>query len=1064
LSAIRNRRISIGPWFLAALLPTLCLLLPATTTRAQDARTAPSPVARVVSDGNGSRLQVDGRDFMIKGMNWDYTPIGENYVYSLWEQPDAFIEDVLAREMPLLRGMGVNVTRQYVGVPPRWVKYMYEKYGIYTVINHPAGRYGFTIDGVWVPSIDYSDPHTREVVIADIVGLVEQFRGVPGMLMWLIGNENNYGLSWKSAEVEALPEGERDAARARHLYSMFGEIFQAIKAHDPYRPVAMANGDVQYIDIIKDECRGLDIFGTNVYRGISARDLFQVVKEKLGVPVLFTEFGADAFNAREMREDQVSQARYLIGQWQEIYEQSSGKGRVGNAIGGLVFQWSDGWWKFGQTERLDLHDTNASWPNGGYVEDFVEGQNNMNEEWWGICAKGPSDSHGLFDLYPRAAYYALQSAFEFDPYAAGMDSTTIRAHFKGIDPTMAALQARGDHASLVGADFEKVRVSGLRLETSTYSTGGDRITTPDEVPDVPQDSPAFLGFDYQGSFFADFEAHPAPNVTGTLSLNVLGKVAENPIDEIFYENRGRPKTITVDGEDFQLNGIERVKVYRSSVYWEEPWFRLNGFYRTGHYHWGDEGDFFGLYRDAYYGNNIDIYNGEAPVGFEVAGRRGIDGLKLAFGPQLWWGANPSVMLKYRRQFGGIDASTVFHEDIAPASTSITSSVAVPVPTTRKLSLQLKTKKGRLGIELGGLWSGSTKIGDEFQTAEPSGDSYTVFIDEVVPTDALGFKGKLTYQKGRWNWYAQGAHMGLVADAGPTAVLNYTGWSLKDTGIGNQDNAMTGVAVGMGKFQLGPNVLWQRPIIGPIPSDVPSPGRPRNVLDDPFAVRGNREMVAGELMLVYDPTPATWFWQWDNDMREDAPLAASLSFVYRHHLTTQDVSIGIASDGRTTFPFPAAPPAQDLWELRGRLVSWIKPDLRLVAHAYGGTAEPIGYNNDPAFVDQFRLLNRYGADVRLAWHQMAFETFFKVNDWGPYDYHRDFNLTFPLQLMGDLSHTLGAPRWFGLPQTRVGIRGTWRSLDKYSNRYSPTGSTVPDLTVEAPDGREWEIRTYLNLVL
>ena len=145
-----------------------------------------------------------------------------------------------------------------------------------------------------------------------------------------------------------------------------------------------------------------------------------------------------------MREDQATQARYLLGQWQEIYEQSSGKGRVGNAIGGLVFQWSDGWWKFGQESRLDIHDTNASWPNGGYAEDFVEGENNMNEEWWGICAKGLPDDRGLFDIYPRAAYYALRQAFRLDPYAPATDLAAIRAHFAAITPAAAALEARGD--------------------------------------------------------------------------------------------------------------------------------------------------------------------------------------------------------------------------------------------------------------------------------------------------------------------------------------------------------------------------------------------------------------------------------------------------------------------------------------------------------------------------------------------------------------------------------------------------------------------------------------------
>jgi hypothetical protein len=61
---------------------------------------------------------------------------------------------------------------------------------------------------------------------------------------------------------------------------------------------------------------------------------------------------------------------------------------------------------------------------------------------------------------------------------------------------------------------------------------------------------------------------------------------------------------------------------------------------------------------------------------------------------------------------------------------------------------------------------------------------------------------------------------------------------------------------------------------------------------------------------------------------------------------------------------------------------------------------------------------------------------KVNDWGPYDYHRDFNLTFPLQLMADISTNLSKPSWFELPNSRLGLRYTWRSLDQYSPRYSP----------------------------
>jgi hypothetical protein len=218
------------------------------------------------------------------------------------------------------------------------------------------------------------------------------------------------------------------------------------------------------------------------------------------------------------------------------------------------------------------------------------------------------------------------------------------------------------------------------------------------------------------------------------------------------------------------------------------------------------------------------------------------------------------------------------------------------------------------------------------------------------------------------------------------------------------------------------------------------------------------MVAGELLIAYDPTPATWMWAWDNDVREDARLAASVGLTLRHLPTTQDVAIGILANG-TTFPFPSAPPPRDLWEVRGRLVSRLRTG-RLIAHAFAGTGEPNG--------DDTRLIHRYGGDARIAWGSVAFATFAKLNDWGPYDYHRDFNLTFPVQLMGDLSYALGMPRWFDYPQTRIGVRGTWRTLDVYSPRYCPaqvpdgTGSLICDPTAPGENGREWEIRTYLHV--
>ena len=328
---------------------------------------------RIVSSAGGMRLQVDGQDFMVNGMNWDYFPRGTNYAFIPWDEPDDVLEEALEREMTLLQEAGVNAVRQYVGVPPRWVEYIWREYGIYTILNHPLGRYGVSVDGTWMDPTDYSDPRVQDQLTREVVEMVEQFKDTPGVLMWLLGNENNYGLVWSSAETEALPEGERDVIRARWLYKTFGLAARAIKEIDTLRPIAMANGDIQYLDLIAEEVPDLDIFGSNVYRGISFGEFFADVKRDLGLPVLLTEFGADAYNAREEREDQLNQARFLKGQWQEIYAEASDMGGTGLSLGGLTFQWSDGWWKYRQEVNLDVQDNNASWPNAAYAYDFVEG-------------------------------------------------------------------------------------------------------------------------------------------------------------------------------------------------------------------------------------------------------------------------------------------------------------------------------------------------------------------------------------------------------------------------------------------------------------------------------------------------------------------------------------------------------------------------------------------------------------------------------------------------------------------------------------------------------------------
>lgn len=1007
------------------------------------------------------RLKVNGKDFMINGMNWDYFPIGTNYNYSLWNQPDSFIRQALDDEMGMLKNMGVNTIRVYTGMPKKWIEYVYATHGIYTMLNHSFGRYGLTIDGVWTPITEYSDPKTQALLLQEVTQMVAEYKDTKGLLLFLLGNENNYGLFWDGAETENIPMQDRKSTiRAKSMYQLFNQAVVKMKAIDSSRPIAICNGDLLFLDIIAKECKDVDILGTNVYRGVSFGDLFERVKKEYGKPVLFTEFGADAFNVQTNKEDANAQAFYLKGNWKEIYENAAGMGKTGNCIGGFTFQFSDGWWKFGQTKNLDVHDTNASWSNGGYQKDFTEGENNMNEEWFGICAKGATDENGFYQLYPRTAYYLLKDIHQFDPYAPGANAAQLQSVLDKTQIMDAALRARSDKAAAEASQGSKIRVTRLSAEFTTFNTGGSLITTPESPTPNFNDFPNQQGFDNMESYFVGIGGNPSANSSANIEFNVLGNVAQNPIDQIFYENRGRP--VIVDGPNgpVQLQDNNRVQVYRASYNWNSKYFNLTGFYRTGHYHWGYEGDFFGLYPEANYGAQMDIYNGIAPFGFEVEGKKMLNGLKVAFGPQLWWGANPAILVKYSRKIANTDFTTIFHEDLEQQG-AIVSSFAVPQPKTRRLTLHLNRKFGKLAVDLGGIWAGQPLNGREYQVSRGDENNPQVFLTQVESKDNWGGKMKLTYTGGRFNWYGQGAAMGLVANGGADLTQTFTGWRLKDSGSGNQYNVLTGFTYTIGKLQIAPNFLWQKPLEGPMTTNVPAPGRPRNILDDPFVVRSNREQTAAEILFTFDQTPATWMYEWDNDRTEDSKFSVSAGFVYRHLPTSQDAAIGILGNGRTLFAFDGAAPAADLWEVNTRIVSKLNKDFGIIATLYAGDAQANG--------SDARKITRMGMDLRAIYKNVKFNSAIKINDWGPYDYHRDFNLTFPLQLMADISTTIGKPDWFILPGTRIGIRGTWRSLDKYSPRYNPTqiqnpaGEWVPDPNAIGFDnGQEWEIRTYIHI--
>jgi len=554
--------------------------------------------------------------------------------------------------------------------------------------------------------------------------------------------------------------------------------------------------------------------------------------------------------------------------------------------------------------------------------------------------------------------------------------------------------------------------------------------------------------------------NPVDQVEARVELNVLGNVAQNQIDALSYETRaGR----LLQGEDetaedlFDEQRMERLRIYAAEATWEHRLFKLQTFYRVGHLHWGYEGDFFGLYRDAYYGPNIDIYDAAVPIGAEVEGRGPLEGLTLAGGPQVYWGANPAVFARYSWGMLGGKWTLVHQEDVAGQGQA-GNNRAVPQLVTRKTALAMESTIGPVGLTAGGIMAGTDRLGMQYEEVVDSsggptynGQGFHILEDEIQLVDTLGAKAKLTWEPGPAHMYLQGAYRGLVADGGPDETTTFTGWSLKDGGQGNGVQLLGGVAVDVGTVQIAPNFLYQKPFVGALQS-LPTvwdtdtgtlyPGlAPRNAIDDPFAVLGNRETVAGEMLIVWDPTPATWFWAWDNAMHEDAPVAAAVDFVYRHQPTQRDAMFGFDEKG-TLFAFGAAPPAADVWTTSLTLMANLGPQRRLLLGGMGGQEQSTG--------GDARLVNRAAVTADLWVKKTAFKTAMRWNDWGPYDYHKTFNLTFPFQASADLSTGM---RGFSLedPGTRLGARLKYRTFDEFS----------PDPLLMGAEGHELELYTYLT---
>ncbi len=369
-------------------------------------------VRLVQYDNQHWQLLVKGQPYLIKGLTYAPTKVGQSPdkgtlvswmemdtnkngildgPYESWvdknrnnqQDPD----EPVVGDFPLMKEMGVNTLRIYHQPfePKKEVlREMFKKFGFRVLMGDFLGKYTFGSGASWYQGTDYENPEHRKNMMEAVRKMVMEYKDEPYILMWILGNENNYGVASNADQKPAA------------YYQFVNAVALMIKSIDKNHPVAVCNGDTLFLDIFAKNAPDVDIFSANVYRGGDGFGSFwEQVKDATGKPAFISEYGAPAYVKHlSLKEGEEAQADYDEGNWDDIENNLAGNPQgAGNALGGIIFEWTDEWWKNYEPFFHDKKsDAVGPFPGGYYYE-----------EWFGLTAQG-NGKHSPFMRQLRTSY------------------------------------------------------------------------------------------------------------------------------------------------------------------------------------------------------------------------------------------------------------------------------------------------------------------------------------------------------------------------------------------------------------------------------------------------------------------------------------------------------------------------------------------------------------------------------------------------------------------------------------------------------------------------------------
>ena len=381
---------------------------------------------RFVRLGDGQwQMRVNDRPFLVRGISYFPTPVGrspdwgykphsdwmtadENRNHRIDGPYDSFVDanrnnkqdddEPTVGDFRLMEELGINTLRLYHhGANKELLRDLSEKNGIKVLMGDLVGAYTIGSGAAWEDGTDYSNDEQRQKMRASVRQMVMDNKDENYVLMWVLGNENNFG------------RGNNARKDPQTYYRFINSLARMVHSLDPSRPVALCNGDIEFLDIIARECPDVDVLAINAYRGRHGmgESFWSGLKEVWKRPVLISEFGCPAYNGEQSAEDaENTQSTYLLENWKDIESHAAGA-KVGNALGGVLFEFVDEWWKAGPKYDASVQDKTPQTKgpfHGGWIY----------EEWLGITTQGDGDKSPFLRRL-RPVYTAFQKGPWHEP-------------------------------------------------------------------------------------------------------------------------------------------------------------------------------------------------------------------------------------------------------------------------------------------------------------------------------------------------------------------------------------------------------------------------------------------------------------------------------------------------------------------------------------------------------------------------------------------------------------------------------------------------------------------------